>query len=95
MAAPRAVASSRVMPRRMSVVWRCRCTAELATEVVITATRLVPMATRMGTPKCSAKIGVIMMPPPRPARAPINPATKPRTIKRRVIKRLAFDGLGH
>src|ERR1700691_281297 len=69
------------MPRRMSVVWRCRCTDELAAEVVITATRLVPMASRMGIPKCSARIGESRTPPPIPVTAPSNPAKKPSSTR--------------
>src|SRR4051812_41673030 len=66
------------MPRRMSVVCRCKCTDELAAEVVMTATRLVPIAWRIGTPKWRARIGVSRTPPPMPVNAPSNPATNPR-----------------
>src|ERR1700692_2392505 len=65
------------MPRRMSVVCRCRWMDELAAEVVITATRLVPIACRMGIPKCRARIGVRRTPPPMPVSAPSMPAKKP------------------
>src|SRR4029077_13625562 len=61
----------------MSVVWRCRCTEELAADVVMTATRLVPIACRMGIPKCRARIGERRTPPPIPVSAPSKPAKKP------------------
>src|ERR1700691_1775201 len=79
------------MPRRMSVVWRCRCTEELAAEVVLTATRLVPIASRMGIPKCSARMGESRMPPPMPVMAPSNPAKKPSSTR----SALSMARLGH
>src|SRR5258706_1628490 len=79
------------MPRRMSVVWRWRWTEELAGEVVITATRLVPIACRMGIPKCSARMGESRMPPPIPVIAPSNPAKKPSTTR----SALTMPRLGH
>src|SRR5580704_2464348 len=90
-AAPKDVANSSVIPSRMSVVWRWRWTEELAAEVVITATRLVPMAWRMGIPKCNARMGESRMPPPMPVMAPSKPAKKPSSTRRT----LNMPRLGH
>src|SRR5580704_252412 len=47
----------------------------------MTAIRLVPIAWRIGIPKCSARMGVSRTPPPMPVSAPSNPAKKPSTTR--------------
>src|ERR1700733_7914770 len=79
------------MPSRMSVVWRCRCTKKPPAEVVMTATRFVQMASRMGIPKCNARIGESRTPPPMPVMAPSNPAKKPSSTR----SALSMPRLGH
>src|SRR3989449_4755323 len=72
--APATVPISRNIPSRRFVRWSRTYVAADALEVATTDTMLAPTARGTGTPSTRVRKGIIRTPPPKPKRAPTNPA---------------------